>query len=144
MTASDVARRPDFPLSATIPAARRPFCRLYSDTLNAEHTSLRSSDISPNSFPPEQPQDNLHNMLPSDSRRPSVAEGQVPRSSETDRSRTWKELAQVLDRLFFWVMLVAMTSSGTNSRSSVLLRDVGRDDFFRFFWHEFLTVCSSV
>ena len=28
---------------------------------------------------------------------------------DTGRCGTWKELAQVLDRLFFWLMLMAMT-----------------------------------
>jgi len=40
----------------------------------------------------------------------SFPEGQTPRSLvDTGRCGTWKELAQVLDRLFFWLMLMAMT-----------------------------------
>jgi len=51
-------------------------------------------------------------------RQPSDAEGHGSRSRPRSRSPpevsggSWKELAQVLDRLFFWLMLTAMTSCG--------------------------------
>jgi len=101
-----VQPRPDVP--STSVAAERPQCDLYADTLNDERTSaFRQSDVV-NS--PVSCKDNQSNSPPRESQQSSGKDCQVARSRAADRGRSWKELAEVLDRLFFWVMLIAMTS----------------------------------
>lgn len=54
------------------------------------------------------PEDNLDNRIHADTGQTSDNERQVPWNAE-EPSGSWKELAQVLDGLFFWVVLTAMT-----------------------------------
>ena len=108
MALSDITRHSD-------QNERPTTCGGHGDTMNAELTissALRPSDISTSSFPCLQPTDNVDNILPRVRRQSSIAGCHVPMSPvEDDRDgQTWKELAQVLDRLFFWLMLMAMTS----------------------------------
>jgi len=55
------------------------------------------------------PEDNLDNTIPADTGQTSDNERQVPWNAE-EPSGSWKELAQVLDGLFFWVVLTGMTA----------------------------------
>jgi len=98
----DTVQGPDRPSSQTIPAVSR-FCELSVDILNADYSSssaIGPSDVSTASQKQsQQPEDN---SLPLENRKPSLAEGQTPRSLvETVHSGTWKELAQVLHCLLF-------------------------------------------
>jgi len=119
-SAPDVAQRSDVSLSTcttnhpTGPnlqlCATPPSCPPYADTMNAEHASsssaIRPSHIAVNSL---QRKDNRGKLSHTDKQK-FDGEGQVSRSRETGPSRTWKDVGKVLDRLFFWLMLTAMTS----------------------------------
>jgi len=121
-TASDVDQRSDVSLSTctnhpTGPnlqlGTTPPSCPPYADTVNAEHASsssaIRPSHIAVNSLQFRRRKDNRGKLSYRDKLK-FDGEGQVSRSRDTGPSRTWKDVAKVLDRLFFWLMLTAMTS----------------------------------
>jgi len=119
-SASDAGQRPDGPPSTTNhptgphlqARTAQPSRRPFTDTVNAEHASsssaLRPSHIAISSSSSRQRKGNREKLASADNWKSSLGEGQVPRSRET--GSTWKDVARVLDRLFFWLMLIAMTS----------------------------------
>jgi len=113
-----VERRDVCRTAATSSAAtERPNRCLYSDTVNADNTSspaaFRPSDVVTSAAASPPNDDQPDNTPPCGERRQQSSDDDVQgqRSRTAGRGRSWKELAQVVDRLFFWVMLTAMTSS---------------------------------